>query len=217
VADLKYQGPYGLYEVDTRRTLAQQSTQLSMSGGIAAIGGSLFATRALQDGYALVRVPGVKGVKTYLQNQEIGTTDGNGDVLVPNLLAYVGNRIGIADLDVPLDYAIDSAELVIAPPRRGGTLVVFPVRHLQSFQGKLQVMRRGEISVPQYGEIALTVDGKSVTSPIGADGAFYFENLVPGTYPAVIASSQGEGCAMGFVVPRSEDHMVKMGVVTCTQ
>jgi outer membrane usher protein FimD/PapC len=81
----------------------------------------------------------------------------------------------------------------------------------------LRVMRRGESSVPQYGEIALTVDGKAVTSPIGADGAFYFENLVPGTYPAVVTSSQGESCAMGFVVPQAEERMVKMGVVTCSQ
>ena len=36
--------------------------------------GSLYATRPIQDGYALVRVPDVGGVRTYVSNQEVGRT-----------------------------------------------------------------------------------------------------------------------------------------------
>ena len=67
-----------------------------------AIGGGLHATRPVQESFALVRVPGMKGVRAYLSHQEVGRTNRNGDVLVPNLLPYYGNRLDIADEDVPL-------------------------------------------------------------------------------------------------------------------
>ena len=85
-----------------------------------AIGGSIHATRPVDESYGLIRVPGVSGVRGYLSNQEVGRTDRRGDLLVPNLLPYYGNRLGINDKDIPMDHDIGTTELTIAPPFRGG-------------------------------------------------------------------------------------------------
>ena len=55
----------------------------------------------------------------------MGRTNGRGDTLVPNLLPYYANRLGISDQDVPFDREIETVEQAVAPPYRGGALVTF--------------------------------------------------------------------------------------------
>ena len=58
----------------------RSTATVDVAGGIVAIGGSLVATRPVQDrGFALVRVPGVGGVRAYLSNQLVGRTDRRGN------------------------------------------------------------------------------------------------------------------------------------------
>ena len=42
----------------------------------------------MEQSFALVRVPGVSHVRAFMSNQEVGQTDGHGNLLVPNLLPY---------------------------------------------------------------------------------------------------------------------------------
>ena len=74
----------------------------------------------LEDLDALVfDVPDVGGVGVLRDHQEVGRTGRSGKLLVPDLLPYYGNVMGINDADVPMDRAIDSVESVVAPPVRG--------------------------------------------------------------------------------------------------
>ena len=66
--------------------------------------------------FALLRVPGVKGVEGFSSNQPIGRTNGSGDLLVPEILPYYGNRLSIADTDVPLDYVADIGAQLAGDP-----------------------------------------------------------------------------------------------------
>jgi outer membrane usher protein len=59
---LQYQNDYGRYEADYTHDQGQNSDQLSIAGGLVAIGGRVIATRPVQDGYALVRVPGLDNI-----------------------------------------------------------------------------------------------------------------------------------------------------------
>ena len=92
-------------QFDVRQSFMNGSRQTwgQVNGALVAIGGRVMATRPVQTGYALVRVPDVKGVRAYVSHQEMGRTDRHGDLLLPNLLAYYGNQISIADADVPAD------------------------------------------------------------------------------------------------------------------
>jgi len=179
-----------------------------------AIGGSIYATRAVQQSFALIRVPGVGGVRGYSSNQEVGRTSDSGELLVPDLLSYYGNSLSISDLDVPFDYAIDATEKVVAPPHRGGALVSFPVRKIRSVTGILAVREGPALIVPASGELTVQADGNESASPVGNGGEFYFESLGAGQYPATLAYPGGT-CRFLLSIPPSNALSLDVGRVVC--
>jgi outer membrane usher protein FimD/PapC len=46
-----------------------------------------------------------------VSNQEVGRTNKEGNLLVPNLLSYYGNILNISDQDVPLDNSVAAYDL----------------------------------------------------------------------------------------------------------
>src|SRR5205085_4050225 len=114
-----------------------------INGGIAAIGGKWFPTRTINDAFALVRIPGQKGVHILSSNQDIGTTNAQGDFLVSNLVSYTANRVEITPRDIPIDYNIPQTDAYVLPPFRGGSVALFPVIHLQSTIGSITLVVDG--------------------------------------------------------------------------
>jgi outer membrane usher protein len=211
---LRYQGPYGLYELNADRVNGQNFTTFNASGGIVAIGGKVLLTRPVQDSFALIQVPRVKGVHSYLNNQEIGRTGSNGNLLIPNLLPYYGNRVGISAEDIPTDYSIAATERTIAPPYRGGAVVRFPVQQTQAFTGNLLVEVAGKTVIPAYGQLNAVVKGQQIFSPIGGQGEFYLENLPAGKYSAQVEYRDGI-CKFNVDVPSSKEPFFKLGTLRC--
>jgi outer membrane usher protein len=169
----------------------------------------------VEDGFALVRVPDVGGVRAYVSNQEVGRTDRHGDVVVPNLLAYYGNHVSINGADVPMDRDLPKDSLLLAPPFRGGAIALFPAPRPSRVTGQFVVLRdRGVVTPANWGLTIATPTG-SISSGLGGDGAFYVENLPPGSYAATI---EGDGlrCRATLRVPASDDAVIKSGVTTCT-
>lgn len=212
--DREYQSRYGRYEVRRERLGEADHTTVSLTGGLVAIGGGLYASRAVQSSFALVRVPQVEGVRAYVNRQEAGRTNRNGDLLVPDLLPYYGNLLNIADEDVPLGYDIGRVQQTIAPPHRGGALVLFPVSRLQRVAGRVQLVAEGRVTIPAYGTIAVTSGDRRIDSPVGASGEFYLENLSEGRYPATV-TSQGHSCTFELQVPPSDTPVNRVGTVAC--
>jgi outer membrane usher protein len=213
-ARIQYQGAFGRYEASYDRTGGQDQTFFRASGGFVAIGGSLYATRAVAQSFALIRVPGLGGVRGFASNQEVGRTSESGDLLVPDLLAYYGNRLSIEDQDVPLDYSIDATEKVIAPPHRGGAIVSFPVRRIQSVTGTLTVLKGKITFVPASGELTVQVGEKETASPLGKGGEFYLENVPAGRHPAIVEYAGGI-CRFALEVPPSAQSFLNLGAVVC--
>jgi outer membrane usher protein len=214
LVDVQYQGPYGRYEVAYQNTNGHGVTTASVAGGLMAIGGSVFATRPVYDSFGLIRVPGVAGVRGYLNNQEIGVTNARGDLPVPNMLAYYGNRVAIADSDVPLEYTVAASERTIATGLRGGAVIAFPVRRVQSVSGRVVVASAGATRVPAYGDLKVETDGATLLSPIGRDGEFYLENVPPGRHRATIEDPAGR-CAFTLEAPAVGPSLVDLGTITC--
>ncbi len=213
---VQYNAPFGRYEAAVARLGGETSSTLSASGGIVALGGAVLPTRPVVDSFALIRVPGVPGVHGSASNQDVGTTNANGDLLVPNLIPYYGNRIGITDQDVPLDYEIGSVERTVATPYRGGAVVEFPVKRVTAVTGRVVVVRAGTEAVPSFGELTVTgPGGEAQASPVGGDGAFYLEDLPPGRYPAAVESKESV-CRFTLAVPVSPSAFVNLGTVRCT-
>jgi outer membrane usher protein len=212
----RYQTQHGRYELRQETIGNQTATTLSAMGSVVGIGGGLYATRPVQQSFALVRVPGVEGVRAFSSHQEIGKTGRRGDVLVPDLQAYYGNLLNIADGDVPLHYAVGDAGMTLAPPYRGGAVALFDVQKVQRVLGRIKVSNGREEKYQQYGELTVTtVSGRSYGSPVGSDGTFYFENLPNGAYDAVM-QYRDVRCTFRLTVPDSKDTTVDLGTLRCT-
>jgi outer membrane usher protein len=168
----------------------------------------------VQDGFALIRVPGVENVSAYLSNQYMGRTDSRGDLLLPNMLPYYGNQVRINDKDIPLDHAVDAMLKTVAPPLRGGAVIRFPVHRVQAFVGKLKINELGRTIIPKLGELKVNTSDRAYTSPIGNGGEFYLENIAPGKHAATIQYEDGE-CHFTIDLPDSTNQFVKLGTLAC--
>jgi outer membrane usher protein len=217
-ATAQYQGAYGRIEADYQRqgysAKDRGHATLTATGGLVLIGGSAYLTRPLQDSYALIRVPGVPGVHGTMSNQVVGTTDSKGNLLVPSMLHYYGNRIGIDDKDIPLDHDIGSTERIIAPPTRGGAIVSFPVRRVLSVSGTVVIDDQGLTTLPSYGQIIVLADKRQVVSPLDEAGNFYLENVPPGSYSAEVQYEAGS-CTFSLAVSFGTTALVNVGTIRC--
>jgi outer membrane usher protein len=211
---LQYQGTYGRYEVRRDVTGGAGHTTVSVAGALVGIGGGLYATRPVRNSFALVRVPGVDGVRTYSSHQEIGRTNRRGNLLIPDLLPYYGNQLDIEDTDIPIDYTVPDVRITLAPPYRGGAVVLFPVRRIQRVTGSVVLLTSSGEEPPSFGEITIAAGGERMSSPLGHAGEFYFENLPDGRHEASV-THEGRSCAFTLTVPSSTEAAISLGTFKC--
>ena len=213
--DATGQTDFGRYEAGYERTGDSETVTASAAGGLVAIGGHAYATRPVQASYGLIRVPGVAGVRGYLNNQEVGRTDARGDLLVPDLVANYGNRLSIADEDLPIDYRVGRREELLAPADRAGAIATFDIARVRTVTGSVVMEMGGQALVPAYGQLTVHVGPTDVVSPLGRWGEFYFENLAPGRYAAVAEAEPGS-CRLEIEVPAEGSAFVDAGRLHCT-
>ena len=212
----EYQSDYGRYEASAGTAGgAGSGAAFSAAGAVVAVGGRVYATRSIQDSYALVRVPNAPGVRVFASHQEIGRTDRRGDLLVPNLQSYSVNELSIADGDVPLDNAVESADRSVVPSNRGAAVVVFPVRRLSATTGSLELMTPDGIIVPAFGVLNVETGTGRISSPIGRGGEFYLENVPAGAHRAVITAN-GRRCEFTLTAAAAATAQADLGLLRCT-
>ena len=112
---------------------------------------------------------------------------------MPNLLAYYGNQISIADADVPADRTLSYKQLLLATPYRGGAIAEFPATREWRVAGSLTLPGdpeglRGQRALDARAHGRDTPRGP-IDSWLGADGEFYLEGLAPGSYRRCTSSS----------------------------
>ena len=212
--DARYQSRFGRYELRHNEVGGERLTSASAAGALVLIGGRVFATRPVEQSFALVRVPGVGSVRTFLSNQEIGRTDRDGNLLVPNLLPYYGNKLSIAPEDIPLNRTIEKRELTVAPPFRGGAVAVFPAEKEQRLAGTISLKKGWGTIVPAFGILFTETGGETIETPLGPRGEFYLEGLSPGLLPTRVEYGDLT-CELDLTVPDSDQPVVAMGSVEC--
>jgi outer membrane usher protein len=194
----QYQTGFGRYEAQVDQYGTDTQGIVRAAGGIVIAGDRIFATRPVEEAYALLRV-GVPGVTAYLENQEVGVTDDHGDVLVPSLLARYANRVSIRAADIPMEYEVGKVEQLVAPSRRGGMVVRFDVTPIRAVVGRLRI--DGDAArAPGGGELVVVQDGAELRAATTSDGRFFLEGARPGAYAAEV-SWRGGTCRARLVVP----------------
>ncbi|ATB48192.1 fimbria/pilus outer membrane usher protein [Corallococcus macrosporus] len=185
-----------------------------VAGGLVMIGGRIRPTRAVDQGYALVRVRGVEGVGVRLNNHEIGRTDAHGELVVTRLQAYNANRLSLADHQVPLDIYLPSTEQTVATYQRGGVVLDFKAQTIRAYRGKVTIDSAEDTRWLSYGELRVEKDGEQWSSPIGWNGEFELVGLPEGRLPATVVYPKGR-CATSLEVPSVEGKVVDLGTVRC--
>lgn len=186
------------------------------AGGIVALQDRVFLARPVDQSFALVQV-GVPGVRTTLENQPMGRTDANGEILFPSMAPFRASRIGIVDTDVPLDRRVRERELLLVPPRRAGAVARFGIDEYRAVTGRLHLFGARGLTVPARGD--LVVRGGRIlvlSSPIDDDGAFWIEGLPPGNHDAEIRW-HGETCGFTLSIPTGVAGVVDLGDLGCEE
>lgn len=213
--EVRAQSRWGQADIRQSFVDGQRETWAQFNGAVVAIGGRVIAARPIQEGFALVRVPSVSGVRAYVSHQEMGRTDRHGDLLLPNLLPYYGNRIAIADADVPIDRTISSREVTLAPPYRGGAIAEFAAPRQLRLSGRVVLPDGTPIDGQRALDATARIAGAIVVDTwLGAGGEFYVEGLGPGDYTLEVTAPAFR-CIARFRVPESDEPVVRVGDVQC--
>lgn len=157
------------------------SVGAGLSGSVVLMGGHFFASRRINDSFAVVSTNGIAGVPIKRENIVIGHSDKNGMLLVPQLGAYRENTIGIDPMALPAQMQIPETNQAVVPTDRSGVLVHFDIQPIHA----ATIVLHGENGQPL--PIGSTVLVKNAdqhaqrqlgrSSMVGYDGATYFEQL----------------------------------------
>lgn len=123
-----YQGSRGAMASDMSVFSGQKTARLGARGGLVFADGSVFATRRIDESFAVVDVPGYANVGVGFQSNALTRTDAEGKALVPRLQPFRSNSIRLNPNELPISAELDSIEQVVVPASRVGVKALFPVR-----------------------------------------------------------------------------------------
>lgn len=183
---IQHRGRYGIYAAEYHGGLGldgggNDAYTFSASGSLVFAGKSWGFTRPVYDSFAIVRTGNLEGVRTYLNNHEIGRTNRKGEIIIPDMNSYVSDVVSINDKDVPINYALEDIVLQFSPPWRSGTPIYFGTKKTQAFVESVYLNTdAGEIPV-EFAEMVMQ-DASGTRFLTGHDGEFYLENLPTGRH-----------------------------------
>jgi outer membrane usher protein len=208
---LYYQGGHGLVTADVSESSNQRSVRLGAQGGLVLADGSAFASRRIQDSFALVEVPGYSGVGVGFQSSVLTRTDSNGKALVPGLIPYRSNSIRLDPNELPISAELDTIEMVAVPPARSGVKVAFPVRSGRGALIKI-VLQDGQ-PAPAGAEIRLAGDNKDFY--VARHGEAFVTGLQDKN--TLRLKWNGQVCDLKFDLPAGKsDDIARVGPLVCS-
>lgn len=200
--------------VDARGLGPATGTDIRLAGSIAGIGGRLFLARPIAQSFALAEVPEVPGVRIYHNSQLVGSTDAQGQLLVPALGGYGINQLALDDRDVPIDRELKQVRQEVVPRDFVGTVVRFETKRVSSLGGILVAAAGGQVAPVVSAELVLRGATGERAGISGPDGDFYFDDLEPGRYE-IEALNRRLRCRATVALAEGKGPFVDLGKVDC--
>jgi len=210
----EYAGPAGVYSAGYRFVDGRSAYSAGMASSVSWLGSGVHFSRPIADSFALVKLDKLQDVDVLFNNQFMGQTNQNGELIIPRLNAYLGNLISVDDQDIPINYELAGFEQVVATPFRGGAVITFDSTKLQAFTGQIYIDINGKRQPAEYWGLRYESGGQKVDSVVGKSGEFYIENLAPGSHLAEIYSGS-ELCRFTLNIPESQEMYVNLGEISC--
>ncbi|MBJ7438921.1 MAG: fimbrial biogenesis outer membrane usher protein [Sphingopyxis sp.] len=141
------------------------------SGSLIVIDNALFAANRVADAFVVVNTGGEPGIPVHYENQLVGTTNGNGQLLIPWASAYYPAKYTIDPLSLPADVHVPVVEQRAAVAAGSGHVVRFAVERRQAARAVLK--DAGGAAVPAGTQVRIG-DAQAI---VGWDGLLYIDDL----------------------------------------
>lgn len=207
---LYYQGDNILLTGDASVSREQSALRLGAQGGLVFMGGRMFASRRVDNSFALVEVPGHPNVGVGFQGSSLTRTDSGGFALLPRLVPYQINSIRLDPSELPISAELDTIEQTAVPAMRSGVRIVFPVRSGRGALLKI-VLDDGQ-PAPAGAEVRIAGDNKEFF--VARRG----ESFVTGLQEKNTLNLKWNGASCTFEVllpPGTVDEIARVGPLKC--
>lgn len=174
--------PVGSGRLSVSRLGDQQTLSGGWSGSVYLGAGGVHTQRRVDDGFAVVRVPGVAGVPVMQGGSVLGKTDHNGTLVVGSLRSLAETKLHLDDRALPPEVQLESSNATAAPARLSGALVTFPVATMNA----RSFVIKSQGAVVPAGSLAKS---ETETTQVGFDGELFLEHPQPGQKIAVILTT----------------------------
>lgn len=182
----------------------------SASGALVLMEGHVFASRNINDAFAVVSTDGIAGVPVKLENRVIGHTDADGMLLVTPLNAWQRNKLSIDPMDLPANVRISDVEQLATPRDRSGTSVRFGISPLRS----ALVVLHGEDGKPlPLGSRVRLEDQDGPGTVVGYGGEAYLDTL--GDRNRLRVATPAGTCHASFDHVTMDESIPRIGPLTC--
>lgn len=189
----------------------RSAARVGAQGALVALDGSLHASLPVRDSLAVVEVPDTPGVTVYHENRPVGRTDARGRVVVPNLLPFQPNRIGIDPLDLPMGTEIGDVQRELRPADRGGVRLRFAVERSRSVLVALTTADGAPLPLGAVVRVA----GQDGAHAVGHGGQAYLRDLQQDGDNRLEARWAGGRCSAEFRVDLAAAERGRMIPLTC--
>jgi outer membrane usher protein len=209
-----YKSPWGLINAAANRIDGQTAYRGEVQGSLALADDNLFAANTITDSFAVVDTDQTKGIEVLQENRPIGKTGPSGLMLVPDLVSFDVNHLGIDPNDVPLDAQMGTTTQWVRPQNHSGVVVHFPIHlsHgalLRLVDGKgrfIPVGSSGHLVFPSLGqELAIGYDGEAFVTGLGPRNRF------------LVTLPDGGQCAASFSYKPKTGFLPQIGPIPCRE
>ena len=209
-AGMSYRGRYGNVYGEVSGSRGQSALRAGATGGLVLADGHVFATRRVEQSFAVVELKDVEDVGVGLGSTMLTKTDERGLALVPNLGAYTPNQIRLNPQDLPISTDIDTIEQIVVPRLRSAVKIEFPIR-----SGRAALVRvLFDAGVPAPPGATIRVAGQAEEFLVARRGEAYVSGLQARS--DLELEWNGQRCAFPIVLPPlRRDDIARVGSVTC--
>ena len=210
MAQANWQGSSVVLNGGVARDNGAESLRAGASGGIGWMDGSVFASRHVDGGLALVQVADYADVRVRQDNQVVARTDSQGRALLSGLRGYQPNRVSVDASDLPYDAELQALEITLTPAGRSASRIEFPVS--RSLAASFRITdAQGQ---PLQPGTVMQQEGGTRSFPVGLDGKGYVAGL-SAPFTVLHAHWPGGECRFELHLPANAIDLPDLGDIIC--
>ncbi|GAB7128432.1 fimbria/pilus outer membrane usher protein [Silvimonas sp. JCM 19000] len=209
-ARANYLGRYGEVLGAVENSNGTHNYSLDINGALVWMDSDVIAARRISDAFALVSTDGMEGVQVLHEYRPLGVTNSNGHLLVPDLIAWQNNHVGINGVNLPADARLTTTESDIVPQAGSGAMAYFPVTRYRAATVILHDSKGNPL--PAGLGVRDLQSGREFV--VGFDGVAFIEGLV--AHNTLRVDDVDLRCEVAFdYAPTPDNPLPTLGPLTC--